>query len=260
MTYKILFLDIDGTILKPDHTYTDSTKVAIQEAKSNGIEVFIATGRPIIEIRELAEELQVESLIGYNGAYAIYQNEAIIDEPIGAGQIQEFIDIAKENDHELVLYSKEKNYFTDMDRPIVKNFSETFLLRKNALFQDSVAERIIGGTALNLNESEAQLYEINPNIRMSQVNVDGATHAYDIIRRNVNKGEAVKKILDRLGIAREQAIAFGDGMNDVEMLQSVGEGFAMGNSHPDLFSYAKHRTTSVSESGIHNGLKKLGVL
>lgn len=260
MTYKILFLDIDGTILKPDHTYTDSTKVAIQEAKSNGIEVFIATGRPIIEIRELAEELQVESLIGYNGAYAIYQNEAIIDEPIETGQIQEFIDIAKENDHELVLYSKEKNYFTDMDRPIVKNFSETFLLRKNALFQDSAAERIIGGTALNLNESEAQLYEINPNIRMSQVNVDGATHAYDIIRRNVNKGEAVKKILDRLGIAREQAIAFGDGMNDVEMLQSVGEGFAMGNSHPDLFSYAKHRTTSVSESGIHNGLKKLGVL
>ncbi|MBP2078825.1 HAD family hydrolase [Oceanobacillus polygoni] len=260
MTYKVLFLDIDGTILQPDHTYTESTKTAIEQAKQNGIEVFIATGRPYIEIQELAEELSIDSFIAYNGGYAIYQDQTVVDEPMDPTIVKEFIKIAKEHQHELVLYTKEKNYFTSLDHPFVKKFNEIFQLKQNALFTEEVANQIIGATVLNVDPEDAVLYEIEENIRMSQVNVEGATRALDIIRKNVNKGEAVAKILKRLAVPKEQAIAFGDGMNDSEMLQAVGEGFAMDNAHPDLFAYAKHRTTSVSDSGIFNGLKKLGIV
>ena len=75
MEYKLLFLDIDGTILMPDHTYSESTKDAISQLKDLGIEVFIATGRPLHEIKELGQELNVDSFIAYNGAYAIYKND-----------------------------------------------------------------------------------------------------------------------------------------------------------------------------------------
>ncbi|GAE44687.1 hydrolase [Mesobacillus boroniphilus JCM 21738] len=68
--YKILFLDIDGTILRPDDTIEDSTKTAINEMKRQNIEVVLATGRPLHEISDLAEELQITSFIGYNGALA----------------------------------------------------------------------------------------------------------------------------------------------------------------------------------------------
>ncbi|WP_087972480.1 HAD family hydrolase [Oceanobacillus rekensis] len=260
MTYKVLFLDIDGTILMPDHTYTESTKTAIQEAKNNGVEVFIATGRPLIEVKDLANELNVDSLIGYNGAYAIYQEDTIIDEPMDEKLVREFLNISGKSNNELVLYTKDRNYYTSLDNPFVKQFNEIFQLKQNSQFTDEVADQIIGITAMNLEPAEASHYEVDDNIRMSQVNIEGATMAYDIIRKNVNKGEAIKKILKRLNIPKEQAIAFGDGLNDKEMLQAVGEGFAMENAHPDLFEVAKHRTTSVSDSGIYNGLKKLGVV
>ena len=260
MEYKLIFLDIDGTILMPDHTYSHSTKDSIIQLKNQGIEVFIATGRPLHEIKELGEELNVDSFIAYNGAYAVYNKQTIVDEPMEGLQVQRFLEIAKEKNHEMVLYANGKNYYTSLDKPVVTNFIKTFQLRHNALFTNEVSDPIIGITLMNLIPSQTALYEWDDNIHLSQVNVEGNKHAYDIIRNNVNKGEAVKKVLQRLNIKMEQSIAFGDGMNDKEMLQAVGEGFAMANAHPDLFEYAKHRTTSVSNSGIFNGLKKLGLV
>ena len=115
-------------------------------------------------------------------------------------------------------------------------------------------------TLIHLNQSETSHYQIDDNLRFSEVNVDGARDAFDVLRLNMNKGEAVKKVLQRLQIPKEQAIAFGDGMNDKEMLEVVGESFAMGNAHSDLFQYAKYRTTAVTDSGIFNGLKTLGLV
>lgn len=260
MTYKILFLDIDGTILKPDHTYEDSTKEAIAQLKRQGIEVFISTGRPLHEVKELAAELQVDSYIGYNGAYAVYQNETIIDEPMDHKSIEQFLKTAKENNHEMVLYTNGKNHFTSLHNELVQHFIDTFQLKQNVLYTNEVSDQILGATVMNLSQTQEKMYEIETNLRLSQVNIKGVGHSYDIIRTNVNKGEAVKHILQHLNLKKEQAIAFGDGMNDKEMLQAVGEGFAMQNGDPDLFQYAKHTTTSVTDSGISNGLKKLGLV
>src|SRR5690625_1483606 len=149
MTYNILFLDIDGTILKPDHTYTNSTKDAISQLKNQGIEVFLATGRPVHEIAELAEELNVQSLIGYNGAYAIYQNKTIINEPMHSDTVKQFLDIAKEQNHEMVLYSNGKNYFTSLDSAVSQKFMDTFQLKHNELFTEDVIEDILGATIMN---------------------------------------------------------------------------------------------------------------
>ena len=260
MDYKVLFLDIDGTILMPDHTYSASTKDAISQVKEQGIEVFIATGRPLHEVRELAQELNVDSFIGYNGAFAIYKNEVLVNEPMDRDQVVRLLEIAEEHHHEMVLYNTEKNYYTSLDHPAVQRFNETFQLRNNALLTKDVLDQILSMTLIHLNQSETSHYQIDDNLRFSEVNVDGARDAFDVLRLNMNKGEAVKKVLQRLQIPKEQAIAFGDGMNDKEMLEVVGESFAMGNAHSDLFQYAKYRTTAVTDSGIFNGLKTLGLV
>ncbi|WP_099159564.1 HAD family hydrolase [Virgibacillus ndiopensis] len=260
MNYNILFLDIDGTILKPDHTYTISTKEAIAQVQDKGIEVFLATGRPIHEIRKLADELGVDSFIGYNGALAIYQNETILNEPMDKNTIEEFLKIAQTNNHDVVCYTDEKNYFTTLDTPEVKKFIETFQMTYNNLLTQEITDRVLGTTIMKLNPSQAALYELETNIHLSRVNVKGLQHCYDVIRKTVNKGEAIKRVLERLDIPKENAIAFGDGMNDKEMLQTVGESFAMGNAAPELFEYAKHKTTTVEESGIFNGLQSLGLV
>lgn len=260
MTYKLLFLDIDGTILKPDHTYSASTKEAIAEVKEQGVEVFLATGRPLHEVKELAEELDVQSFVGYNGAFGIYQDETIINEPLKESTIKEFLRLAKEHNHELVCYTSEKNYFTSLTHPKVQQFIDIFNLKWNEALTEDVVSGILGATVMNLKPEDVALYEEEADIHLSQVNVEEVKHGYDIIRKSVNKGVAVQRIMDRLNVKKEQTIAFGDGMNDKEMLQAVGEGFAMGNCAPELLPYSKHQTTTVTESGIANGLKQLGLL
>jgi|SRR5690625_5105373 len=260
MRYYALFLDIDGTILKPNHTYSDSTKIAIQQVQQQGIDVFLATGRPLHELSGLAKELNINSFIGYNGAYATYQRQLIVNEPMDGNTIEKYINISKENHHEIVFYTKEKNYFTSLSNPIVEQFIESFNLTQNELYTDKIKEQILGITIMNVDENEPHLYEIDQNIHLSQVNIDGLRHCYDVIRKNVNKGKAVELVMQHLNIQKQQTIAFGDGMNDKEMLMTVGEGFAMGNANPHLFSYAKHKTDSVFEDGIFKGLKSLGLV
>lgn len=260
MTYRIVFLDIDGTILQPDHTYTASTKDAIAQLKKQGFEVFLATGRAIHEISGLAEELGVDSFIGYNGAHAVYQNETFINEPMDPNMVKSFQQTASEHGQEIVFYTNEKNYFTAFDTPEVQKFMETFQLHHNDYFTRDVADQVLSATIINLKPKDVEHYEFDADIQLSPVNIPGVGYCYDIIRQTVNKGEAIKHVMERLNIPKEHAIAFGDGMNDKEMLQEVGQGFAMGNADPDLLQYADHITTTVENSGIFNGLKELGLV
>jgi Cof subfamily protein (haloacid dehalogenase superfamily) len=258
--YKVLFLDIDGTLVRPDDTIEDSTKEAISQVQANGMEVFLATGRPLHELDELAKELNIHSFIGYNGAYAIYKGEDIYQKPMKSSTVKNFLEIAKDNQHEMVLYTNSKNVFTNLEPEIITEFMDQFHLHKNEAYSPSVNSAVLGITLINLKKEDPALYHKEAGIHLSQVNVEGMRHCYDVIRDSVNKGYGVQVVLQQLGFKKENAIAFGDGMNDKEMLQVVGEGFAMGNGHPDLFQYAKHKTTKVTDSGIYNGLKVLGLV
>lgn len=258
--YSVLFLDIDGTILKADHTIEDSTKEAIKQIKQQGIEIFLATGRPLHEVYHIAEELDVRSFIGYNGAYASYRKEIIYNRPMNPKIVDHYIEICAKHDHEMVLYTTSQNLFTEIHTDVVQQFIHYFDLKENASYDPKYNDQILGITLMNLKENDPKLYETDAPIFFSQVNVHGLTHSYDVIQDQVNKGNTIRHVLDLLKLSPEQAIAFGDGLNDKQMLQVSGASFAMGNAHPDLFSYAKYRTTSVGDNGIYNGLKTLGLI
>lgn len=258
--YKVVFLDIDGTILRPDDTIEDSTKRAIMQLKDKDIEVILATGRPLHEITDLGEELNIHSYIAYNGAYAIYKGIEVFKENMQTDDVNRFIRTAEKHDHDLVIYTHNKNYFFEVETERVKAFQKTFHLRKNDLYNPSVQSDVLGITIITSEENGDAPYRSIEGIHYAKVNVPGFTTCYDVIRDHVNKGVAVNAMMKHLGFQKEQTIAFGDGMNDKEMLSNVGDGFAMGSGNPELFSYAKHVTTGVDNSGIFNGLKSLGLV
>jgi Cof subfamily protein (haloacid dehalogenase superfamily) len=258
--YQLLFLDIDGTIIRPDDTIEDSTKIAVSRVQEQGVEVFLATGRPIHEIKGIANELNVNSYIGYNGAYGIYKGKDLYQEPINPSLVESFLRIAKEFDHEIVMYTNDHNAFTSLGKPAVEEFIKKFHLNQNKVYSTADLNNVLGITVINVNENEYVPYENESGIHLTQVNIEGMKNCFDVIRDKFNKGFGVTCVLKHLGIGKENAIAFGDGLNDREMLMNVGESFAMGNAHPDLFAFAKHKTTSVTNSGIFNGLKELGLI
>ncbi|GIO24826.1 HAD family hydrolase [Oceanobacillus sp. J11TS1] len=260
MTYRALFLDIDGTILQPDHTYAASTKEAIQQVKAAGLEVFLCTGRPFVDIQYLTSDFEITSSITYNGAYALYQDNVIFNAPMRKEDVENMVDIANQSESELVLYTTENNYFTSLTSPHVKRFNEVFELHQNKLFTSDVADQIVSASAINVEKDQVKDFEVTEDFHLAKVNVAHASESYDILRSSVNKGVAIQQMLHHLDIAPSEAIAFGDGMNDKEMLKLVGTGIAMGNADPRLVEYADFQTTSVTESGIFNGLKKLGLV
>ncbi|THE09117.1 HAD family phosphatase [Bacillus timonensis] len=257
---KIVFLDIDGTILRPDDTIEQSTKHAVAQLKNKGIEVFLATGRPLHEITDIGDELSVSSYIAYNGAFAVHNEKTLFNEPLPPSLVDNLLKTTKENNFDIVLYSKNKNIFPSMESGIVKEFIKTFHLKKNALYEDMNKEEILGSTIITTQEHVEVKFKHIHGIHLSSVNVEGMKNCRDVIREKVNKGVAVKAVLGALHLSPEQATAFGDGMNDKEMLSVVGSGFAMGNANPNLFSYAKYKTTDVENSGVFNGLKSLGLV
>ncbi len=252
--YKVVFLDIDGTILRPDDSIEDTTKKAIRQLKDQDIEVILATGRPLHEITDIGEELNIHSYI------AIYKDREIFKENMQIEDVNSFLHIAEKHQHDLVIYTHNKNYFLDQETKRVKDFQKAFHLRKNDQYHQSIQKDVLGITIITSDEKGDIPYHSIEGIHYAKVNVPGFTTCYDVIRDHVNKGVAVQAVIDHLGFQTEQAIAFGDGMNDKEMLSNVGEGFAMGSGNPELFSYAKHVTTGVDDSGIFNGLKSLGLV
>lgn len=260
MSYKILFLDIDGTILKPDHKYTESTKEAIKQVKAKGIEVFFATGRPLHEIEDLAEELEIESGIGYNGGYAKYKGEMIVNDAFRPELVEEISSLAKELGNELIFYTLGTNYLTDPEDPEMEYFIDLFTMKKNARVPEDFSEAVYGLSSIKVLPEHVAHYEKFDELYMSPVNVGRLKNSYDFIQKKTNKGTAIQQVLEKLNISPDEAIAFGDGMNDKDMLQLVGHSFAMGNAHPNVFQYAKYKTTSVNEDGIYNGLKELGLV
>lgn len=260
--YKILFLDIDGTIITAENTVQESTKEAIRQMEEKGIEVVLATGRPLHEIRFLTEELKIDSMIGYNGAYGIYRGKNIWYKPLSVPFVDHFLTIAEEYNNDLVLYTKEQSLWSRIDSPESGEFMEKFDIKKNIPFHPSVTDQVLSVNVIASEKDHFKLYEAFGGVRLARVNIslNHIKYCYDVVRDEANKGKAVKAFLDHLGISKIEAIAFGDAMNDLEMLKNVGESFAMGNADPELFKYAKHKTTSVQDSGVYNGLKSLGLI
>lgn len=260
--YKVMFLDIDGTILKPDGKIENSTKFAIKHLQQKGVEVFLATGRPLHEIAFIADELDIQSFIGYNGAFASYKNEIIVNEPMNEKTVSHFVKTAKKMKHDLLLYSSEKNIFSSLDSPVIKDMIAFLNFQHNKVFSSGDEKGVLSASLLNISEEDLVFYQTSEDIHFTPVLAKDqkGKNFYDAIRDNVTKGSAIKKLLHRLSIPVECSIAFGDGLNDKEMLSAVGEGFAMGNAHPLLFDYAKHATSTVTDNGVYNGLRKLGIL
>lgn len=258
--YKVLFLDIDGTILKPDYTYDPSTKEAIEKAKGNGIEVFLATGKPFYEIKSVATELNITSFISFNGAYATMNGKELFKRPFKKELVEHYLRLAKENGHEIGLYTDHRSEYTDLNAPSVQNFTKALHMTENAQLNENKIPPALGVTLMGVNDENLEPYHIDPSVRLSQVSVYGTEDCYDLIRQDVNKGIGVEHVLKELGLDKNEAIAFGDGMNDKEMLETVGHSVAMANANPELFQYAKYKTTSVEDSGIAKGLEKLGAI
>ncbi|SFB86376.1 hypothetical protein SAMN04488102_101166 [Alkalibacterium subtropicum] len=254
---KLFIFDIDGTVLDNSKSIPLETKQAIKEL-SESHEVAIATGRNRTMAREVIEELGISSYIVCNGAAAYYKDEAIYTNFLNEEDLDKLIDIADEHDHQLVYETiddlrrrnevpgkrmKNGMTFVGFDVPA---YDRTFY-KKNPLVQ----------CLLFIAEEEMAIYADQfRHFRFVRWYKEGI----DVLPADGSKYLTIKILANHMGINLNDVIAFGDGMNDIEMIRHAGTGIAMGNAEKEVKDVADRVTESNENNGIANALRKLNYI
>jgi len=257
MSYKIVFFDIDGTLLNSDHTIPASTLEAIHQVRKNGVEVAIATGRSPFHLQPIAEQLGIDTFVSFNGSYNVCRGELILHTPLASETLNRLETLASANAHPMVFLSAENCYANASNHPHVQESFLALRMPQPGYRPNYWQEKAIYQVFLYCLEQEEHLY--TEHFREVSY-VRWHPKVIDVLPRNGSKARGIEVLLRRLGLRAEEAVAFGDGLNDREMLSYVGMGVAMGNAHDRVKALAKLVTRHVDDNGIYHGLKTLQLI
>ena len=287
--YKLIAIDLDGTMLNSYGVVTENTKNAIKKTIQKGINVIIASGRPIDSIKTIANEIGSKNyFIAGNGAliYDIQKDENIYENYLNKEKVLEIIKMCEENSisynvytdktilakvlkYNVLYYYKENlkksedkqthiNIVENMYDYISKMNEEKFLKITICDENKSVFQSIIK----KLNEIEN--IEVLDVSHMSRKVIQQGTEEIpieyyytEISSKNVDKWYAIEYLISKLNIKREEVIAIGDNINDKKMIEEAGLGIAMGQSSPLIKEIADDITSSNEEDGVAKALDKI---
>lgn len=257
MENKILFFDIDGTILDEEKNIPIGVKEAISKAKENGHEIVIATGRAPFTAEFVLNQLNIDSFICYNGQIVQYKGEVIHQGIIEENELQKLTEFAKKREQPVVYMDKFEFVSNIPNHQDVFESISTLKISMPRTEENFFLTNNIHQALIFCNNDDQKIYEsFFPNLKF----VRWHAVSCDVLPRGVSKAKGIELFLNYINKTPEDAIAFGDGLNDIEMLEFVGTGVAMGNSVEELKKYASFVTDHVSENGIINALKKLELI
>ncbi len=257
MKHKILFFDVDGTITSEiDGSIPESTKVAIKQLIHNGYHVVAATGRPLSMCQEIAE-LGIETFITANGAYVKHQDQCIHKIVLPETIVQEIINFSSEQQHPLAFYSESYKIGEVRNEQLLEVLYDLFKLEA---FPPTIDKNSLDETFLLcvfVNEENLNLYRKEfPHLEFQRWH----PMVVNALHEDVSKSVAIEKVLTYFGYTKEQAVAFGDGENDIDMLELVDLSIAMGNAKEHTQHIADYVTNKSSEDGIAKALKQFGFI
>jgi Cof subfamily protein (haloacid dehalogenase superfamily) len=264
--YRLLFLDVDGTLLTSDQRITDRTRRAIDRAKQHGLRVSLSTGRIFSSAKAYADAVGADApLILCNGAriQTPDRGEVLHEWRLDASLARVALDALKQWDVHVSLFHDEAIYiaeWNDRARESARKDGVTFVPvgdLASKLGRAPLKMMIIGDIA-TIDGLEAHLRSVYDCLGGNGPAVVRTEPTYlEIWNRDTSKGTAARWIADRLGIRLDEVIAFGDSLNDLDLLRSVGLGVAMANGHDELKRAVRRVASSNDQDGVAEILEEI---
>lgn len=287
--YKLVAIDLDGTMLNQYGVVTENTKQVIKETIKKGTDVIIASGRPVIKyMKNLSQEIGSKNyFIAGNGAliYDIKNDEILYKKYMPKSKVLDIIKICEENsifynvytetsiitkslNYNALYYHKENLKKEESKRTNINVVNDMYEYIKNMQEEDFLKITICDENKFIFNSIVNKIKEIK-NIEildvshMSRKIIKQGTEEIpieyfytEVSLSGVDKWNAITYLLDRLNIKKEEVIAIGDNINDIQMIKNAGLGIAMGGSNPKVIEVADDVTDDNSHEGVANALKK----
>ena len=286
--FKLITIDIDGTLLNSYGEVTDRNKQAIQKALDKNIDVVLTSGRMPKAILPIASEINSNKyLISGNGAaiYDIQNDEIIYNNYMTKKKVLEIIDICEKNsmfyniytntsiltktlNYNILYYHNENkknpedkrikiNVINDL-REYVKNYEGDDFLKFTICDNDKMVFKSIINKLKTIRDID--VLEVS---HMSKKIIKHGTEDFEISyfyteisNKNVNKWSAIEELIKILDITKEEVLAIGDNINDKEMIENAGVGVVTGNSSPAMKEIADEVVASNNESGVAEAIEK----
>lgn len=254
----LIVLDLDGTLLKDDKTISKRTKNVLQTLNNSGHEVMIATGRPFRSSEPYYHEIGMRTpIVNFNGAFVhhpLHTNWGMHHSPLDIKVAKDIVEaLDNYHYHNIIAEVKDDVYFHYHDDKLLDIFQfgnphvTTGDLRQ--FLQASPTSMLIHSDENEVAQIRKHLSDVHAEVIDHRRWAD-PWHVIEIVKNGLSKAVGVNLVAKDLGIPRDRIIAFGDEDNDLEMLDFVGTGVAMGNGIEQLKNVANHITLSNEEDGI----------
>lgn len=263
--YRMIALDLDGTLTNNAKEVTPKTRKALLEAQDNGCIVVLASGRPTFGIEPVAECLELNTrggfILSYNGGKIINwkSKEEIYGKYLPKEMIPIIYKYAKEHGYALLGYVG-REIVTEMpDDEYVKEESRInkMQIRKVDNLMDNIEEHptklLMTGKPADMLKAEEELAALVGN-RMSVFR--SAPFFMELVPNGIDKAQSLLRLLNTQNLTPNDLIAFGDGYNDLSMLHLAGMGVAMANAAPEVRAEADYVTLSNEEDGVAAAIEK----
>jgi Cof subfamily protein (haloacid dehalogenase superfamily) len=258
MSYKMIVLDLDDTLLRDDHSISIRTKTTLMEAQEMGIKVVLASGRPTFGMKQIADELSLAKygsyILSFNGGKIIncLTNEEMFSSTLSPEAVHRLYEISRREGVYIHTYvgdeiiTEEENPYTTIESAltglpikVVNNFKEGVTV--------PVVKAIIVGAPENIKSIEPKLQkELEADFSLMR----SKPFFLECTEKGVTKGTSLNHLIQICGIKREEVIAIGDSYNDQEMIKFAGLGVAMGNAPNDIKNVADYITDTNMNDGV----------
>jgi len=259
MEIKIVFSDIDGTFLTNNHQVTEKTESAVKSLLKKNIPFVLVSARMPEAIYPITKKIGVKiPIISYSGGLVLTEDEKILhDKKISHDSTRNILlELKNYLDISINYYSGRKWFVEKIDARVQREMDITSATAELANFSELIEKNILPNKILIMTEPEiCEKMEIELSKKFTNLNVVRSSKILlEIMDKEVSKAEGLKILLNHYGFEIENALAFGDNYNDVEMLKFVGCGVAMGNAPDDIKKFSDAVTTSNEDDGIYNYL------
>lgn len=267
MKYKLLVLDVDGTLLNDEREISKRTLAALLKVQQMGVRIVLASGRPTYGLMPLAKTLELGNyggfVLSYNGCQIIkaQNGEILFERRINPEMLPYLEKKARKNGFAIFTYHDDTLITDSPDNEYIKN--EALLNNLKIIKEDefSTAIDFAPCKCMLVSDKEKALIGLEQHW---EKRLAGTLDAFrsepyflEVVPCGVNKANTLGALLEHLGVTREEVIAVGDGVCDVTMLQLAGMGVAMGHSQDSVKVCADYVTASNEEDGVALAVEKL---
>ena len=280
MSRKIIFLDVDGTLVDYDNRIPESAIQAIRQARGNGHLIYVCTGRSKAEMPQEIWDIGLDGMIGGNGSYVEHEGQVIMHQLIPLEVEKRVVDWLHERGLEFYLESNNglfaSEHFRDAARSVMKLYAKkkgkTDAEVEHQEVEDVMHGMVFGGELyrddlnkisfiLTSYQDHLDSKEAFPELKAGTWGGRGEEALFgDLGVKDITKAHAIDVLLEHLGAKKEDIIAFGDAKIDIPMLEYCQIGVSMGNGGPEILAMADMLTDDVAEDGLYNAFEKLELL